>query len=116
VSTLTRDYAKLRVTLWGTSSASQGRVLQPPPNLTPTNRLSRMHRSIQISSHQQSGLRMRQFFPGWLHLALVGLLLLQTLAYDPFQTDVDENFMANTTTRFHSRKSMSFAQVGALSS
>ena len=59
---------------------------------------------------------MRQFFPGWLHLALVGLLLLQTLAYDPFQTDVDENFMANTTTRFHSRKSMSFAQVGALSS
>ena len=48
---------------------------------------------------------------GWLLVVVAGLWVGAAGAYDPFQADVDAQFNTNTTNKFHSRLSMSFAQV-----
>jgi len=44
-------------------------------------------------------------------VVVAGLFVSPACAYDPFQADVDAQFFTNTTNKFHSRLSMSFAQV-----
>lgn len=48
---------------------------------------------------------------GWLLVVVAGVCVGRAGAYDPFQADLDAKFDSNTTSRFHSRLSMSFAQV-----